>query len=674
MLGGKDAYDLIGARPAGDFINLDMYVRELGKADLELVFLAPGSDTEYVDLRTAHQKKEDDAAFQAREREREDGGRSWDVTHAGIDIATSDPKRLVAYIKAAAKRWPGEHPNIALAVRDAIVVHAKTDVAAEYFQRIYADATDEHVGITNYSPGPGGGGYFVFTVPDGVTLPAGDHVIRFDEGGGRAVEVFWSGRCVPIPPSVVRSRNPRFGGEYRWIGEVREAPKELLEALRYRFDPAWPVPAPHSLPDLRVRPIRPLYPVPPTTAQLREAFGIIGRAGEYDDLKEYVLDLGKAGLELVFLESGTKDRPSDLRLVQQKIEDDAYAREREMRAGNPRYALTKTRAGIEIATADPERLASYIDRYRSIHTDGSDPNLAMLVRNLLVVDTDWAEGVELFIDAYRRETGQTIAPTVLTPGVLNPDGTWKHYGGGHFYFLLPEGWTPPDGTPKGISVGEGREQYSIFLASRYILIPPSVRPEGPYQWVGEVLEAPDQLLAALEITAAKVRAIRAEKAARAANRTGPDNVDRWAERTEWRDLLEPDGWCFTGCLTSCGCPEVTAPGVHASPKSATAHEIGCQESTVDTSAGHGPLHVWTDNPPSGVAAWLDSTMTKRLTKLQYVAAARHGGDCGAAIRALGIGGGHRLGLRDAAHRDHLLQVAAEAQASIEAAAAAGAPQ
>ncbi|WP_207554504.1 hypothetical protein, partial [Mycobacteroides abscessus] len=79
----------------------------------------------------------------------------------------------------------------------------------------------------------------------------------------------------------------------------------------------------------------------------------------------------------------------------------------------------------------------------------------------------------------------------------------------------------------------------------------------------------------------------------------------------------------------------TAPGVHASPKSATAHEPGCAEYTCDY--GHGPLHLWTDTLTPELSAMVNSH-GRTVTKLHVVAAIEHGGDMGQACRALGISG------------------------------------
>jgi hypothetical protein len=51
---------------------------------------------------------------------------------------------------------------------------------------------------------------------------------------------------------------------------------------------------------------------------------------------------------------------------------------------------------------------------------------------------------------------------------------------------------------------------------------------------------------------------------------------------------------------------------------------------VDTTTGHGPLHLWTDAPPEWLAG------RRNVTKLQYMALRDHGGNMAAAMRSLGI--------------------------------------
>jgi hypothetical protein len=371
-------------------------------------------------------------------------------------------------------------------------------------------------------------------------------------------------------------------------------------------------------------------------------FDLLGSrpAGDLSNLTPYVRELGRAGFKLVLLAPGEKE-PIDVRTPQMRKVDDSATQQLAKELGNPRWAEVKTRAGIQIATEDPARLAKYVERAEKQY--GQPPNLAVaLDRTFIAVDADWAVALKAFIEKHLTETGEKIDSTVLSPGVQNADGTWKHQGGGHIYFALPTGYTLPDGV-SSLKVGAGKEEWVAFLDDRYILIPPSVRKEGPYRWQGGVQDAPMWLLKMLEDEAARLRKIATEKAARAVQRAseGPSNIELWAAPTEWSDLLESDGWDFTGCTTACGCPEATAPGTHASLKIATAHEPGCLE--LDTSSGHGPLHIWTDNPPLEITAYTKATGSKTMTKLQYVAWTKFGGDQAAAISALGITGGTVIG-------------------------------
>jgi hypothetical protein len=629
--------DLLASATSEEVDDLEVLVRGLGAAGRKLVFLKPGSDDTPINLLPAEGVDDTYALIQLRTQIGCAHAQQWGEVEetSEPEIATSDPDRLAAAVHAAVER-----PNLAMAVDGLIVVHASTDALVELFTDMYFEATGRDIALTIKHPHRGG--YFVFAPPAGWEPPDIEAAV-FGKHLHSEVTVFWAGRFIPIPPTILRGMKTEDA--YRWVGEVPEAHPAFLDAIaaqgigdvRPLRHTAW---GRYPAPDFRPRPARPLYPAPASPDRLREAFGIIARADEYPDLTKYVTALGACGTELIFLEPGTKDRPIDLRTQSQKLEDNDYAQERARRTGNPHWDKKVTRAGIQIATADPERLTDYVAQAKERYPDDT-PNLAMLVRNLIVVDADWRAGIDFFIRISKEATRQDIGPTTASPGVRRADGTWKHHGGGHFYFLPPEGWELPEGG-RTINLGEGDEKVSVFVSNQYILIPPSVRQEGPYRWVGEVLDAPPELIDDIAYDAYLVTMARAERSARAADRTGPDSVDRWAERTDWRELLEPDGWHYTGSTTSCGCPEVTAPGVHASPKSATAHEVGCRET--DTSSGHGPLHIWTDNPPAPLIAYITRPNgSKTMTKLQYVSWMHHGGDDGAAIRALGITSGHLLG-------------------------------
>lgn len=359
-------------------------------------------------------------------------------------------------------------------------------------------------------------------------------------------------------------------------------------------------------------------------------------AGDFSNLVNYVKALAGAGIELVFLAPGTKDQPIDLRTPAMRKADDEAAQEAAKASGDPRWAEKTTKAGIHIATSDVKRLTHYAKKAEE-RFPGQHPNLAMSVRNMLLIDTDNKAGVDAFIEAYEQATGERITPTVLTPGKIDPrTGEWVHRDGGHFYFELPDGWKMPDGA-RSFELADG--QISAFVSDRYVLIPPSVRAEGPYRWVGEVREAPAGLLQLIEEQAERVRESERRRAERAAAQAqfGTSSIDTWGSTQRWDSHLVPDGWAPTGDRRQCGCPNWTAPGVHSSPVSATAHDPGC--TLFDTSMGHGPLHIWTDNPPAGIQNYRSRTGCKTMTFLQYVAWTKFNGDEAAAIQSLGITGG-----------------------------------
>lgn len=370
-------------------------------------------------------------------------------------------------------------------------------------------------------------------------------------------------------------------------------------------------------------------------------------AGDKTNLLALVKELANAGFPLLFTKSGAavvvpdidgKAPIDDYRTPAMRKFDDAAAQQAAKAAGNPRWADVKSKSGRALATTDIKRLTHFHKKY--VAQFGEEPNLALALdgRHIIVVDADQAADVKAFQDAWLTATGQHIEPTVLSPGVVTTNGTAKHKGGGHFYLTVPEGYEVPEGIEKWAPEGAGWE---VMVRKSYVLLPPSVRAEGAYLYQGSIHDAPRDLLDDLADAAAQIAARRAEKAARRSD--GPTNIDQWAQHVAWENILTPAGFSPVK-PDSCGpdCMVYTAPGVHASPKSATAHEPGCAEYTCDY--GHGPLHLWTDTLTPELSAMVNSH-GRTVTKLHVVAAIEHGGDMGQACRALGISGdyeGHIL--------------------------------
>lgn len=350
-------------------------------------------------------------------------------------------------------------------------------------------------------------------------------------------------------------------------------------------------------------------------------------------IKNYAKTVASIGMHLLLIAPYSKV-PVDMRSPVQRRTEDTAAQQLAREAGRADWSRVKSKGGVHLATDDAKLLGRYIDRYRKVYESDYDDhapvNMAVAVgpSRLVIVDCDTEEQVAAFLSDAGIPSDTPLPPTVRSPGQQDADGNWVHYGGGHYYFTLPENVELPAGTGSLTMPGG----YAILWDGRYVLIPPSIREEGSYVLAGQDYEVPDWI----------VNAIRTHAAGRGDRRVplGEDagelaaNIDAWAELVSWDDLLEPAGWMIAARPDGCGCQVWTAPGVHASPKSATAHDTGCSYGRY--SEVNAPLHIWTDNPPDELAAWIAEHGTKTITKLQFVALTSYNGDVGTACAELGM--------------------------------------
>jgi Bifunctional DNA primase/polymerase, N-terminal/AAA domain len=250
---------------------------------------------------------------------------------------------------------------------------------------------------------------------------------------------------------------------------------------------------------------------------------------------------------------------------------------------------------------------------------------------LVTVDADNVEGVQAFQQLWASSEGNagylTYTPTVLTPGLIGKGGSWAHKGGGHWHFALPPGVALPWDVKGSLS----RDGFDIKWGMSQALVPPSVRAEGPYIPTADILPAPAWLIALIEEYLAEVTE---RREARGGLFLVNDSVASWSVSTPWAELLSAHGWTDSGKLDKCGCEIWTKPGGGStSYKSATAHESECDK--YELAEGHGPLHLWTTEPPAELVGFIE-TGKHTITKLQYVAAMEHDGDEELAKRALGL--------------------------------------
>lgn len=345
---------------------------------------------------------------------------------------------------------------------------------------------------------------------------------------------------------------------------------------------------------------------------------------------------GGAGLTLIPIQRGGK-QPFDPRTYDDRSEDDA--------AGwAPAWGA---------ATTSLNRWESYEAFAASAVVDDADPTSTDLppmnvaadvgLSRAIVIDADTEAEVAAFRSWAQRVSGDSswaTAPlTVSTPGVVGDGGEWKHKGGGHMWFFLPEGYEMPAELPGTLTVRDGGTSFAIFLRDHYVLIPPSVRPEGPYVFTGAAPEAPAWLLAQLDNEAAR-RAEARVRARLAREQVGEGglsddlraDLQAWYEATPWAELLTPIGWAESGRDGSCGCPVWRRPG-GASWKSATTHQPGCSDYRYADSDDP-PVHFWTTEPGPAIEAKLAEVGSEgTMSKLHLFAALYHDGNDASALSA-----------------------------------------
>lgn len=377
-------------------------------------------------------------------------------------------------------------------------------------------------------------------------------------------------------------------------------------------------------------------------------FGLVP-PGDEDALVAVIANAIRNGFAIVLDKPDTKIpmcilNARDAKAADREVQDAARG------LGDPRWHLRRHACGlhhamtVESLGGDPAKVrgkvSAIVRRVTRLH-GGRLPNIGVEPgrSRYLVVDVDTADELNAFLATWARadlgDLGRapSIELTVRSPGQVDEEGNAVHADGGHFWFGLPADVELPMDSQ---GVYRHPSGWTAMWDAHQILVPPSKRPEGVYTIVGQSHPAP-RWLTGMIIREATERADRVRRRMEDLP-DGSGEIDVWSARTSWAELLEPDGWTDTGLPDRCSCPIFTAPGPHASKKSATGHDIGCDR--YDSSTGHAPLHIWTDNPPEELAEAIRATGTKTFTKIQYVAwAAGHGGDIGLATRDLGMSSG-----------------------------------
>lgn len=349
--------------------------------------------------------------------------------------------------------------------------------------------------------------------------------------------------------------------------------------------------------------------------------------GDGEDSRKQLVRAGEAmvnnGLAVVVNKAGTKQPMCTLHAVERKHADQQI-RDAAAATGDPNSHKRKHRCGLVHAITDLKDATRVLGRMskRGRFNLGIEPRASRLV----IVDLDTARQAAEF--ALRCGQDRPTL-TVRSPGARDRAGQWVHQDGGHIYFDVPKGVE----LPRELGTYTHSSGWKVMWGECQVLVPPSARAEGAYVLVGSAHPLPGWLLDLIRNEAA-AKARRQEESRRRRENSEPSEIDEWCRNTSWTDILLADEWTDTGLVDTCGCPVWTAPGDHASPKSATAHDPGC--SYYQCERGHGPLYVWTDNPSPAVADAMSDRKGRTLTKVQVRTFTEGEGRMGRMLDELGI--------------------------------------
>lgn len=358
---------------------------------------------------------------------------------------------------------------------------------------------------------------------------------------------------------------------------------------------------------------------------------LFGGNRESSDIVGIAVHAVRAGYAVVAVKPGTK-HPACTLTDRQRATADREAAHAARERGHKHWEQIKHPCGRAHAITD-DKVAARV--FKRLVDKQPDLNIGAEIgaSRCVVVDADTVEELRSFTELWaQRENLPELAdaaPTVRSPGVMRLETdeagakveNWVHKGGGHYWFSLPEHIDLTGaGTSKAMKIGAREVKASLMFRDQLVLVPPSVRAEGPYTMASDLQPAPAWLIDELLLHIAG-HTLRTEQQRERAL-SGDSPIEAWAAITAWDDMLARHGWTTSGRIDNCGCEIWTRPGDWSSPKSATAHEPGCLKFE-DTS---GFLHLWTDNPPA------ELTGAKDWSKLQFLAAMEYGSTNTEAIR------------------------------------------
>jgi hypothetical protein len=371
--------------------------------------------------------------------------------------------------------------------------------------------------------------------------------------------------------------------------------------------------------------------MPTEDESARRFVSLFGGARENSDLVGIAKAACKEGYAVIAVKPRSKEPMCTLTDRARKAAD-KMAAHAARESGSKHWERVTHPCGRNHAITDPAEAERVFKRLVAADPD-LNIGLEVGASRLLLVDADTTDEMTSFTKLWAQREGlqdlTNAAPTVRTPGVLravgeNGEEAWVHKDGGHFWFLLPEGVDFRQAKAPSMKIGIGNTKATLMFRDQLGLVPPSVRDEGPYKMASDIQPAPAWMIEDLHSHIAG-EALKREKGRQKALDDN-DPIQVWAAGVPWDEILGRYGWTTQGRLDSCGCEVWTRPGDWSSPKSATAHEVGC--ATIPITGG--VLRLWTTNPPP------ELTGRENWSKLQVIAAYEYGGDITDAMRGLGL--------------------------------------
>lgn len=266
--------------------------------------------------------------------------------------------------------------------------------------------------------------------------------------------------------------------------------------------------------------------------------------------------------------------------------------------------------GFYASTADPAEMSRWLGYAAG---RGMSLNVGMRVGGpvygggtLAVVDMDTAAAVGLWASMWAARGFVPPELTVRSPGKRDDSGNWVHAGGGHVWMMLPAGVAekvkPTVTIARGGTAADGVD---VKVRDSFVMLPPSVRDEGPYSWAGgDMVAAPDWFVSLLLDSGSRPapgpRRKREESAV----------LDEWNDNHPWTDILEEAGWTESGAVDSCGCPIFARPD-GSSSRSGVAHEPGCNAGT---------LHLYTTDDRTAIGDYAEAVGKSSLSRIEVSAA------------------------------------------------------